>query len=593
MKKILFISLFILISLLPNHIKALESSFYEGEYIPDMYIKKFKNGNNTGKYEHMKVFRRKEDNRVVYCLELWESLNSNKSINGNEYPNYYNIDRSTLDRIVLIAYYGYGYKNHTDIKWYGVTQFMIWKEIEKDSNIFFTDTLNGNRVNKYESEMNEIYDLVNKHNILPSFNDKYIVNYNEEFQLVDTNNVLENYTVGGNLGVMHIKEGNTLRITIKDIGDKNMHFRKIDNLYNSNPIIYIDNNGQNVLLPGSYPKIEKKITFSINANIIKIHKYLKEEDNTIPEKAKFNLYDSNGVLRKVIETDDNGYYEIALPYGIYTLRQVEGTPNHKFIDDLEINSNSNNTIQEFNLYNEELIVPVQITNLDSESNLPILENGAEFIIKNNDTNEEITLTTDDLGKTDIIDLKPGSYEIKQIKAVTNYLKDENIINIDINDSNFSYDKEIYNINILNEKEKSKIEVSKLINYYLNDELINTEEDNDLTIPIYAKNDIYTKDGIKMYNKDEEVDIVSKNNNRLSKELIYGDYYINNKNEIINLSLNNPETKEVKLIEDIYKYTEIDNVPNTYIEDKNNNNSYILMVLLGSYLLYWSKKYENN
>ena len=592
MKKILLIIL-VLGILLPSKVKAIESSFYEGEYIPDMYIKKFKNGSSTGKYEHMRVFRRNGDDKAVYCLELWESLNSNKSINGNDYSNYSNIDRSTLNRIILIAYYGYGYKNHTDIKWYGITQFMIWKEIEKDSNIFFTDTLNGNKANKYESEMNEIYGLVNRHNILPSFNDKYIVNYDEEFQLVDTNSVLENYTVGGNLGVMHIKEGNTLRITIKDIGDKNMHFRKIDNLYNSNPIIYVDNSGQNLLLPGSYPKIEKKITFSINANIIKIHKYLKEEDNTIPEKAKFNLYDSNGVLRKVIETDDNGYYEIALPYGIYTLRQVEGTPNHKFIDDLEINSNSNNTIQEFNLYNEELIVPVQITNLDSESNLPILENGAEFIIKNTDTNEEISLTTDDLGKTDIIDLKPGSYEIKQIKAVTNYLKDENIINIDINDSNFSYDKEVYNINILNEKEKSKIEISKLINYYLNDELINTEEDNDLTIPIYAKNDIYTKDGIKMYSKDEEVDIVSKNNNRLSKELIYGDYYINNKNEIINLSLNNPETKEVKLIEDIYKYTEIDNVPNTYIEDKNNNNSYILMILLGSYLLYWSKKYENN
>jgi len=592
MKKILLIIL-VLGILLPSKVKAIESSFYEGEYLPNMYIKKFKNGSSTGKYEQMRVFRRNGDDKPVYCLEIWETLNSNKNIIGNEYPNYSNIDRATLDRIILIAYYGYGYKNHTDIKWYGITQFMIWKEIEKDSNIFFTDTLNGNKANKYESEMNEIYGLVNRHNILPSFNDKYIVNYDEEFQLVDTNSVLENYTVGGNLGVMHIKEGNTLRITIKDIGDKNMHFRKIDNLYNSNPIIYIDNSGQNLLLPGSYPKIEKKITFSINANIIKIHKYLKEEDNTIPEKAKFNLYDSNGVLRKVIETDDNGYYEIALPYGIYTLRQVEGTPNHKFIDDLEINSNSNNTIQEFNLYNEELIVPVQITNLDSESNLPILENGAEFIIKNTDTNEEISLTTDDLGKTDIIDLKPGSYEIKQIKAVTNYLKDENIINIDINDSNFSYDKEVYNINILNEKEKSKIEISKLINYYLNDELINTEEDNDITIPIYAKNDIYTKDGIKMYSKDEEVDIVSKNNNRLSKELIYGDYYINNKNEIINLSLNNPETKEVKLIEDIYKYTEIDNVPNTYIEDKNNNNSYILMILLGSYLLYWSKKYENN
>ena len=592
MKKLLLFIFIILGFVLPNKVSAIESSFYEGEYLENFYIKKFKNNSPTGKYEQMRVFRRKEDNKVVYCLEIWESLNSNKNIVGDDYFNYLNIDKATLDRIILIAYYGYGYSNHTDIKWYGITQYMIWKEIETDSNIFFTDTLNGNKVDRYADEMDEIYNLVNKHNILPSFNDRYIVNYNEEFELVDSNNVLENYSIRTGMNMFYNKTGNKLNITIKDIGVKNMYFSKIDNLYNSNPIIYIDDGGQNLLLTGSYPKIEKKVKFSIDANIIKIHKYLKEEDSIIPEKAKFNLYDREGTLRKVIETDENGYYELALPYGIYTLKQVEGTPNYKFIDDLEIDVNSNNTIQEFKLYNEELIVPIKITNLDNESNLPILENGAEFIIKNLNTQEEIILTTNDLGETNIIDLKSGNYEIKQTKAVSNYLKEENSINIDINDNDFSYDKEVYNIDVLNEKEKSKIEVSKLINYYLDDELVDIKEDNDIIVSIYAKDDIYTKDGIKRYTKDEEVDVISKNNNLLSKELIYGNYYINNKNEIINLSLNNPKTKEVKIIEDVYKYSEIDGVPNTYVEDKDDN-LYIIMIIIGSCLLYWSKKYENN
>jgi len=686
MKKILLAMVILLSIVLPNRISALESSFYEGEYLPNMYIKKFKNNSSTGKYEQMRVFRRNSDNRVVYCLELWETLNSNKNLVGDNYINYSNIDSNTLNRIMLIAYYGYNYGNHTDIKWYGITQFMIWKEIEKNSNIYFTDTLNGNKVEKYESEMSEINELVNKHSILPGLKNIYDVSINKPIELIDNNGVLNSYNMSVDNTLRYKRVNNKLEVEALNKNGGYIFLYKQDNIYSNNPIIYTDSDGQNLLLPGSYPKLYKNIIINVplinltinkydidtkstnpsgeanfdgitfelydmnnklidtkiinnnkiifnnipagryylkevypgigyknnteikyidldksnnNINIyntviknkIKIHKQLKKvNNNLIPEEdAVFSVYNNN--VEEVLEfkTDANGYYEFELPYGTYTIKQLSGKRNYKYVDDFTITVNEEDKTQEFNLYNEELIVPIQITNLDNESNLPILESGAEFIIKNLDTLEEHALITDDFGKSNIILLEPGNYEIKQIKAITNYLKEENIITLYINDNSFSYDEEIYNIDIKNEKEKSKIEISKLINYYLDDELVNTEENNDITIPIYAKNDIYTKDGIKRYSKDEEVDIVSK----LSKDLIYGDYYINNNSEIINLSLNNPETKEVKLIEDIYKYTEIDNIPNTYIEDKDNNYLYILMMLLGLYLLYWSKRYENN
>ena len=74
MKKLLLFIFIILGFVLPNKVNAIESSFYEGEYLQNFYIKKFKNNSSTGKYEQMRVFRRKEDNRVVYCLEIWEEL---------------------------------------------------------------------------------------------------------------------------------------------------------------------------------------------------------------------------------------------------------------------------------------------------------------------------------------------------------------------------------------------------------------------------------------------------------------------------------------------------------------------------------------
>ena len=691
MKKLLLFIFIILGFVLPNKVNAIESSFYEGEYLQNFYIKKFKNNSSTGKYEQMRVFRRKEDNRVVYCLEIWEELNSNKNIIGYDENqlNYTNLDSATWNKVVLIAYYGYNYLNHTDIKWYGITQYMIWKEINKDSDIYFTDTLNGNRVSKYEDEINEINNLINTHYTLPNFKSLYRVAVNKPIELVDSNNVLNQFHISADPVLSYKRNGNKLEITALTKKGGYLLLYKQDNSYNNDPVIYVDNDGQNLLLPGKYPRLYKNLNINVSTtnltinkydndtktttssgeasfdnvtfglydlnnklldtaklannkaiftdvaygeyyvkelspgigytnnnekkyiniddrtntlsfyntvikNKIKINKYLKEIDNVLEEKdAVFRVINNKEETVLEFNTDENGYYEFILPYGTYRIEQVSGKKNYKYIDNFNITVIEDNIVQEFNLYNEELIVPIQITNIDSESKLPILEENIEFTIKNKETNIENTYITDNTGKTEIINLTPGTYEIKQSKSSIGYIISNEIIELVIDEDNFDYDSDVYNINIENDKSKSKIEVSKLVNYYLDDKLIDTKEDNDISISIYAKDDIYTKDGIKRYGKDEEVDVISKDNNLLSKELIYGNYYINNKNEIINLSLNNPKTKEVKIIEDIYAYSEIDDVPNTYTEENNNNYLYIFMIALGLYLLYWSKKHENN
>lgn len=129
-------------------------------WIPGTWVNKTKDGNT--KYQQLTMIVRKSDNQFVYCIEPGTPLDNNQIYNGQDYDQAYvaNITQSQWRRIQLLAYYGYGYSdsevNHTDLKWYSVTQFMIWQTVPSGYDIYFTDSLNGNRITKYTSEMAEM-----------------------------------------------------------------------------------------------------------------------------------------------------------------------------------------------------------------------------------------------------------------------------------------------------------------------------------------------------------------------------------------------------------------------------------------------------
>ena len=60
--------------------------------------------------------------------------------------DYTEISELSMDqwkKIVLISFYGYGYDNHTEDKWYYITQVMIWRVAEPRSEFHFTNGLEG------------------------------------------------------------------------------------------------------------------------------------------------------------------------------------------------------------------------------------------------------------------------------------------------------------------------------------------------------------------------------------------------------------------------------------------------------------------
>ena len=171
----------------------------------------------------------------------------------------------------LIAYFGYGYQNHTDIKWYGITQFLIWTNLTPRYNVFLTDTLYGNKIEPYNNEINEIYNLIDNYNKLPSFsNNTLTYTKNKTYELIDTNNVLSTYEIlDTNIDV--VKEDNKLIINTKEDGIYNINFIKRSPIQREYKL-YWAKDTQNFLYPGKINDIKFNLTIKVISGEIKLNK---------------------------------------------------------------------------------------------------------------------------------------------------------------------------------------------------------------------------------------------------------------------------------------------------------------------------------
>ena len=176
---------------------------------------KYQPSTKTKFYQKARFFRRSGDNQAAYCLE---PFNTFRESSYTETINPRNLSTQQLERIKKIVAYGYSYgDNHSDNKWYAITQLMIWQTADPSGDYYFTDTLNGNRINPYQNEINEINSLIEKSSILPSINNKdYYFVEEDKIVISDANNVLNNFkTDDKNISI----NGNTLAIDNLQKGD--------------------------------------------------------------------------------------------------------------------------------------------------------------------------------------------------------------------------------------------------------------------------------------------------------------------------------------------------------------------------------------
>ena len=88
-------------------------------------------------YSVQNVIRRTSDWNIGYYLQAHVLLTDGARETGysdmNDKLSLMNLTEAEIERIELIAYYGYDYTNHTSMDWYAATQLLIWGITDKDS----------------------------------------------------------------------------------------------------------------------------------------------------------------------------------------------------------------------------------------------------------------------------------------------------------------------------------------------------------------------------------------------------------------------------------------------------------------------------
>ena len=413
MKKIIFIFLTLFI-IIPSS-KAL-SKFNIAEKVPNMHIESVR---DIGVHNGVPFIIRRDDNTFVYCLERPKDINENEYYNEYNYNDeMFNLTDKQLERINLLGIYGYQYKDHTDIKWYGVTQFLIWKTLYND--VYFTDTKDGNKITIYEEEINEIEKLVKNYLTLPSFaNSTREFSIDTGYKIYDHNNVIDNYEVKSSNIEAYIKDNNLHVGAVKEEGAYEITLIR-KNLAENDYILYGLENSQPLILPGKVNDKEVHVYIKVSGGSITVNKIdseNKKSDFATLEGAEYGVYNNGNKLIGTIKTNENGIaYIDKLPWNQrYYIKELKPSIGYKL----------DNKTYEIRLTRDEKSISINSYEDIIKGNLIInkyydefLEDGAKFEIY--DINNKLIDTYETKDGIINIKLEYGEYYAVQVDGIENY-----------------------------------------------------------------------------------------------------------------------------------------------------------------------------
>lgn len=334
MKKIL---LFIIVFLSFYKTPKASETFYLGDHVPDIYI--YMDRINKRVYRQFRMIYRTSTDELVYCIEPGATLSSNNYDSYEEFNSIFNLTEEKFNRIKLIAYYGYNYKNHTDIKWYAITQYIIWKEIMPSSwEMYFVDENHNRQDSWYQEEINEIYTLVNNHDENAGIKDGYVINYKRNI-VIDGTDELQNYK--SNNGYIN---GNKLVIDNLNYG-KNDILLSYSN-YNA-PIFYYNAGGQNILKKGDVLKNKISTYVYVSAGKFRVNECNEEDFSNTFIGGTYEVINEDDVTLDEFTCNNQECISNYLPVGFYRIR-VKNLPDNfeknKYIYDIEIKDNETSNI---------------------------------------------------------------------------------------------------------------------------------------------------------------------------------------------------------------------------------------------------------
>jgi len=426
MKKLLIIILMCIIGIIDVQAYDTTDTFYYDTKVENMYITKVKDGVSKNGAPFL---LHKSNGELVYCIEPFLYMDDSTYYGYKEFSNIFNISEEAINKMNLIAHYGYGYNNHTELKWFGVTQYLIWAELGLD-DLYFTDSYYGNRITAYTDEINEMNNLINNHYTLPSFKDNLELEVNTKVEVIDNNNVLANFDLVSDTDKIRI-EGNKLVIDALDEGVYHVSFVKKDN--NQHYVLYYSDSGQNLMLPGKVDDVRKDITITVKKGHVTIRKHDKETDtarsNLTFENAKYGIYDLNDNLITELELNNLGQASTDIAFGKYYLKELEAPIGYLKDEEkhyFEISFNNPDIVVDVvdEVISKKIIIHKYFGN--KESKIYSVEEGVSFEVYDNNDNLVGTYKTDSNGLIELT-LPYGKYRIHQVDGLEGYTKAEDYL----------------------------------------------------------------------------------------------------------------------------------------------------------------------
>jgi len=605
MKKIIF--LFFISFLCVMGVRA--NTFYLGEKVPNMYVESI-DGSNF--HNGAPFLLHRNDGAIVYCINPFKMMSTTGTYKAYTYNDpIFNLNNTELNKMNIIAYYGYGYKGHTDIKWYGITQYYLWKSLFE--NAYFTDVYQGTKVEKYTSEVKELETLVFNYYKLPSFsNKKYEYNPNAKYEIIDTNNILNNYQISES-NIDASISNNKLIVNTKNSGIYTIKFIRKSPV-TRNYILYGLDGAQELLYPGKINDITFTLTIEVNSGSIAVNKFDSDNKNRLEATLSdsiYGIYKDNILVDKLV-TNDNGSANISnLPLGSYTVKEITPSKGYKIdTNTYNVTISKNNKDIFINSYSKVIEGNLIINKYYGSKNDYKLDESATFEIYHHD--KLISTLKGEIKEK----FEYGTYTVKQVSGKKYYdlvenfdvsiLKEEDYIyNLytDKTDEIKAYEELLQKKEeSLNKKENELIELEKKLEETKKklEELKNEinknaydldnkkEEVNKLIEELNKKQEELNKleedlnsDKKEIENKKEQINKLieeinqkEKELNKLEKELEDSKKKLNKREqELIKLE-NNLSTKTTNTKKDVL----VVEAPNTYKKDNKKILSKLLIVI---------------
>lgn len=435
MKKIeniflLFCSLLCSFFLCTHFAHALEfSTIHSGYY----YEMNFPQDND---YASWKLDYYTINNQVAYCIETGVD-EGEEMVEGNW--NDTHLPEEIKERMLLLAYYGYNYPGHEDVRYRAATQALLWETIlGSNSKVTYSTERYGNGSDyTVNSEKDRIQQLVEHHNDKPSFHGETVtVQIGKQINLEDTNQVLSNFDIPYVEGVDVQIHDNILSITPMEEGDMTLIFTKRRN-YSSDYKIYYGNSVQNMLVVGNVGEVKFEVKIKAISGKISLTKYDSEtttsQGSASLEGAVYAIYrKSDDSLLSYIRTDESGYAEASgFYYDEYYLKEIENSEG--YLLDETIYAIDFHDAPHVHIRVPEKVVKgkIRILKLDSETKLcqspegATLE-GAQYGVYDTGGNLIDTLKIGANCQALSKELPYGHYIVKEDRASEGYLLDQTV-----------------------------------------------------------------------------------------------------------------------------------------------------------------------